>query len=85
MGTIISMPLSGYLCGSHWGWQSVFYVCGALGCVWFVLWSFLMHSDPRTHPRITEEERRYIIDAIELERAGDEKPVRPTPPHLRQP
>ena len=70
MGTIISMPLSGYICGSSWGWPAVFYLCGMVGVVWFVLWTCLMHSDPRTHPRITEEEKRYIIDGIEHEKHG---------------
>ncbi len=31
-GTVISMPLSGYLCDAL-GWESVFYVFGALGLV----------------------------------------------------
>jgi MFS family permease len=71
MGTIISMPISGYICGSHWRWPAVFYLCGGLGVVWFVLWIALMHSDPRTHPRISEEERHYIVTSIERERVGD--------------
>jgi predicted MFS family arabinose efflux permease len=32
IGTVISMPVSGYLCDSV-GWESVFYVFGVLGLV----------------------------------------------------
>ena len=46
MGTVVSNPVSGYLCSikssQGWmgigGWPSVFYVCGGAGCLWFVFW-----------------------------------------------
>jgi len=37
---------------------------GAVGIIWFVLWSFLAYSTPATHPRISKEEREYIVSSI---------------------
>ena len=52
-GTVFSMPLSGIL-ADEVGWESVFYVFGAIGVIWFVFWVFLCYDTPDTHPRITE-------------------------------
>ena len=70
VGTIVSMPLSGWLCDSTYGWPSVFYLCGALGVFWFVLWICLVHSDPRTHPRMSAAELQYITGSLASERVG---------------
>ena len=44
------MPASTYLC-ELLGWESVFYVFGALGLVWFLIWSLVIHDGPDVHPR----------------------------------
>lgn len=61
-GTIISLPLSGWLCTLDWmgGWPLAFYIFGALGVVWFIFWMFLVYDSPAVHPRISEEEKNYI-------------------------
>ncbi|KAL3285321.1 hypothetical protein HHI36_019430 [Cryptolaemus montrouzieri] len=59
-GTVISMPLSGLLSVSEWGWPSVFYVFGTVGTVWCVFFLLLVYEDPYSSPRIDEEERKYI-------------------------
>ena len=41
-------------------WPNVFYVFGALGMVWCVLWFWLAASSPAEHPTIEDEEREYI-------------------------
>uniref|UniRef100_A0A8C9Y7Z9 Sialin n=1 Tax=Sander lucioperca TaxID=283035 RepID=A0A8C9Y7Z9_SANLU len=53
LGTVISLPLSGEIC-FYLDWTYVFYVFGAVGLVWFFLWSFLVFDSPNTHPRISE-------------------------------
>ena len=53
------MPASGYLC-DYVGWESVFYVFGAIGIVWFIFWCFLVFDGPDVHPRISEEEKAFI-------------------------
>eukprot|EP00092_Neocalanus_flemingeri_P030040 GFUD01032614.1.p1 GENE.GFUD01032614.1~~GFUD01032614.1.p1 ORF type:complete len:475 (-),score=61.04 GFUD01032614.1:7-1431(-) len=62
-GTVISMPASGYLC-DYVGWESVFYVFGAIGIVWFVGWCFLVFDGPDVHPRISEEEKAFIQSSL---------------------
>lgn len=58
IGTVLAMPISGLL--SDYAWESVFYVFGALGLVWSVMWIFLTYDTPDTHPRIDPAERDYI-------------------------
>ena len=58
-GTVISLPVSSYLC-EYLGWQSVFYVFGSLGCIWFLVWAVLIYDGPELHPRISERERTFI-------------------------
>ncbi|XP_076437789.1 sialin-like [Babylonia areolata] len=66
LGTVFAMPISGILCehGFAGGWPSVFYVFGALGCVWFVFWMALVHDSPAQHPRISDAEKHYIESSI---------------------
>ena len=74
-GTVISMPISG-LMAAKIGWQSVFYFFGALGCVWFVFWVFLVFNTPQNHPRITSDELHYIETNI-IRTASDGLPFPP--------
>ncbi|KAK7902121.1 hypothetical protein WMY93_018890 [Mugilogobius chulae] len=40
LGTVIALPLSGEIC-FYLDWTYVFYLFGAVGLLWFVLWAFL--------------------------------------------
>ncbi|KAI3358811.1 hypothetical protein L3Q82_015213 [Scortum barcoo] len=62
-GAFLSLPLTGYICQAF-GWPAVFYLCGGAGCLWAVFWFIFVSDDPRTHRRISEEERDYIINSI---------------------
>lgn len=46
----------------------VFFVClfavGAVGIVWFIVWTLLVYNKPADHPRISPEEKEYIITSI---------------------
>lgn len=53
------MPLCGYLC-EYVGWESVFYVTGALGLAWSLAWSLLVYNGPEQHPRISAEEKELL-------------------------
>lgn len=66
LGTVFAMPISGLLCDSEFlgGWPSVFYVFGALACVWFIFWMFLVHKTPADDPRISKEEEEYIESTV---------------------
>jgi MFS family permease len=60
VGTIIAMPASGGLASSSIGWPSIFYIFGAVGILWALLWIFLGADRPGTHKFISKEEQAYI-------------------------
>ena len=70
-GLIITYPMCGMLIVSH-GWESAFYVIGAITTVWFIFWQFLVFDKPDQHPRIAQEELDYIQN--ELHDTLNEKP-----------
>ncbi|XP_064638978.1 sialin-like [Lineus longissimus] len=77
MGTVISMALSGVLCESL-GWPSVFYIFGSLTFIWYALWLFLVYSEPSCHPRISSQEKNYIMASLQIT-SGTKKVERRTP------
>ncbi|CAO1381808.1 unnamed protein product [Diamesa tonsa] len=84
-GTIISIPLTGYLCSLDYmgGWPLSFYIFGGLGIIWFFFWIYYVYDTPESHPRISFDERNYIQQSLksrdnELDtiRANDSVPWR---------
>eukprot|EP00037_Helgoeca_nana_P015170 m.141938 g.141938 ORF g.141938 m.141938 type:complete len:519 (-) comp22892_c0_seq2:155-1711(-) len=69
-GTIVSNPVSGYLCSVPvgkvpgcpfcTGWPSVFYLFGSLGLVWYTVWIAVFVSEPENDPSVTPSELAYI-------------------------
>ncbi|XP_060523968.1 putative inorganic phosphate cotransporter [Cylas formicarius] len=59
-GTILSSIVTGYVSSSWMGWPLSFYLFGALGVSWCIMWLFFGHSSPAAHPGISKEEQRYI-------------------------
>ncbi|XP_055083190.1 sialin-like isoform X2 [Periophthalmus magnuspinnatus] len=66
LGTVVALPLSGEIC-FYLDWTYVFYLFGAVGLLWFVLWALLVSDSPNDHPRISEQERLYIISSLKNE------------------
>jgi ACS family sodium-dependent inorganic phosphate cotransporter-like MFS transporter 5 len=63
-GTVISLPLSGWLCTFNSidnGWPLAFYVPGVIGVLWFIAWVFIAYDNPQIHPRIANDEKLYIL------------------------
>ena len=56
LGTILALPISGILCQSV-SWDSVFYISGALGLIWFVIWMLYIKNTPSACRRISAEEK----------------------------
>ncbi|XP_061645522.1 sialin [Phyllopteryx taeniolatus] len=77
IGTVVSLPLSGEIC-FYLDWTYVFYIFGAVGLLWFVLWAFLAFDSPNSHPWISERERVYIVGSLknELSPSGGHIPWR---------
>jgi MFS family permease len=67
IGNVLVMPLTGLLCkyGFDGGWPSIFYLFGALGLAYTGLWFYAVADTPMKHKRIGEEERNYIVKALE--------------------
>ncbi|XP_076809015.1 vesicular glutamate transporter 1-like isoform X1 [Clavelina lepadiformis] len=62
-GAVIGMPLGGILV-EYAGWPSIFYVFGCCGILWFMWWIMTTYEAPSVHPTISQEERKYIENAI---------------------
>lgn len=68
-GAFVALPLTGFICQTL-GWPAVFYLCGSGGCLWAVFWFAFVSDDPRTHRRISEKERDYIVNSIGAQGTG---------------
>lgn len=58
VGIVVFYPLFGFIM-SNWGWQSVFYVTGIFGAVWYAAWQYFVYDSPDEHPRIDPAEKAY--------------------------
>lgn len=59
-------------------WPATFYIFGALGMAWYVLWLLLCYSSPSEHPFISQEERDFL--AHQIKQVGGESAARPRTP-----
>ncbi|GMT21191.1 hypothetical protein PFISCL1PPCAC_12488 [Pristionchus fissidentatus] len=80
-GNIVVLPLGGFLCeyGPDGGWPSIFYLLGLIGVLWCAVWMWMAADRPSTHPRITAEERSYIITSQEAAMGKTSAKAPPTP------
>lgn len=62
-GTVIAMPSSGML-AARYGWASVFYVFGAIGVVWLIMWLLFVRAGPELDRFCSKEECEYIQKSI---------------------
>lgn len=53
------------------GFNSYVLPPGGAGCLWAVLWFIMVSDEPQTHPRISDQEREYIINSIGSEVLSD--------------
>lgn len=66
------MLMAGLLADSY-GWQSVFYVMGALSGVWMMLWVWLVQDKPNLQPLISSEERTFIETSLKTNTTSDDE------------
>ena len=59
LGAAIAPPIV-VLIMTTLGWRSVFYICGAVGIVWSVLWYFAYRNLPEEHGLVNEAELAHI-------------------------
>lgn len=63
-GTVLMLASSGFIASSSTGWPGVFYVSGAAGIVWTVVWFFFGGNSPVEHRSISAEERDFIENSL---------------------
>ncbi|XP_076163036.1 putative inorganic phosphate cotransporter isoform X2 [Ptiloglossa arizonensis] len=63
VGAAITYPLCAAV-SSTFGWDAAFYVTSLLGAIWYCSWLFCVHDSPQQHPRISDEEKTYILDNL---------------------
>ena len=59
IGAVIAPPVITWI-NANYGWRPAFVVTGSLGFVWLLFW-LLIYYPPDRHPRITDEERAYVL------------------------
>ncbi len=63
IGAIIA-PLVVPWMAINWGWQTTFFVTGAVGFIWLIFW-FTMYEVPAKHKKLSKSEFDYINSDIE--------------------
>jgi ACS family glucarate transporter-like MFS transporter len=71
--TVLFAPLMGWLVHGH-GWESVFYVMGALGILTALVWLRTVYA-PKDHPRVNQAELDYIAQGGALIDLDDRQPA----------
>ena len=71
---MLAMTVSGVIADAG-GWPPVFYFFGGAGIVFMIPWYFLAFDFPDKHPRISEQEKNFILNGIESNNANTETKV----------
>jgi MFS transporter, ACS family, glucarate transporter len=61
-GAAFTLPIVAWMVGLL-GWRSSFVVLGVVGVAWAIFWFVWFRDDPEDHPRISEAEKRLIMQA----------------------
>lgn len=63
IGTIIDWSISGFII--IWiGWHYAFYVVVLILAIFVAVWFFVVYDSPSVHPKISPEERDYIVSKV---------------------
>ncbi|MGR8919480.1 MAG: ACS family MFS transporter [Gammaproteobacteria bacterium] len=75
LGTLFALVVTGWLV-EQFGWPSVFYIFGAAGVVWCLLWFARAANDPATDPRCAAAERDMLASHAPPPKESTEIPWR---------
>ncbi|KAG7210886.1 hypothetical protein KM043_012367 [Ampulex compressa] len=65
LGTVFATSVSGFILHySKIGWPAVFYVFGAVGILWFLIWVAICYNNPEEHPFISEAEVKFLHERM---------------------
>ncbi len=59
LGTLFALTTTGWLINAY-GWPIVFYLFGASGLLWAVIWYFLAYDTPTDNPRVSPAELELL-------------------------
>ncbi|KAJ8923285.1 hypothetical protein NQ315_001842 [Exocentrus adspersus] len=78
LGTVAAMPITGLISNSKsLGWPVAYYLFGALGIFWSVIWLIVGSDCPSKNRFISDAERNYITSGLEPQDSKSSKA--PTP------
>jgi len=60
IGGIVAIPTIAFLT-IYFSWQMIFIIIGLIGLLWLVPWLIFVKAPPKTHPWLSEEEKKYIL------------------------
>ncbi|MEM8900499.1 MAG: MFS transporter [Bacteroidota bacterium] len=60
LGAAFAFPMVTWLILTF-GWRSSFYILGAVGVIWAVLWYFWFRDLPEEHPSVSQNEKDFIL------------------------
>ena len=63
IGTVLSLCTCGII-AMNFGWSTVFYIYGGLGCLWAIVWIVLVRGSPEKDWFITDEEKLFIESTL---------------------
>ena len=61
IGGIVAIPTIAFLT-IYFSWQMIFVIIGLIGLLWLIPWLIVVKSPPKSHPWLTEEEKKYILE-----------------------
>ena len=70
LGAAFALPLVAYLIDA-WGWRTIFYFFGIIGLVCAAFFFILFRNKPEDHPRISNQEKEYILKNRQSEKVKD--------------
>lgn len=63
LGTVIDWSMSGFII-EYFGWRYAFYVVVLILGVYAIAWFFIVYDSPKKHPRISRDEKEFILSAL---------------------
>ncbi|MCG8701093.1 MAG: MFS transporter [Bacteroidales bacterium] len=61
IGAAFALPVVAIMINNY-GWRNTFYIWGAVGVIWAVVWYFFFRDEPDQHPFIGDKEKNYILE-----------------------
>lgn len=74
LGAAFALPFVAWLI-TAFGWRNAFYILGAVGIVWALLWWWSFRDQPEDHPWLSEAEKAEIMQERQQDVGGTSEKV----------